>query len=103
MPEVRDAHAVPDDPQREWGIAEAKQRFSEVVRAAEEEPQMIYNRNRRVAAVIGGEALDCFLDWRARQGRTLAAAFDELRELATGEGFELEVPPRADRLNPFAE
>jgi prevent-host-death family protein len=85
-----------------WGVAEAKQRFSEVVRAAEEEPQMIYNRDRRVAAVVGGEALKGFLGWQARQGRTLAAAFDELRDLAAEEGFELEVPPRRDRDNPFA-
>lgn len=88
-----------------WGIAEAKQRFSEVVRAAEEEPQMIYNRKRRTAAVIGGETLDAFLSWREEHaGRSLAGAFDELRRLAAeaGEDLVLDVPPRRDRTNPFA-
>lgn len=89
-----------------WGIAEAKQRFSEVVRAAEEEPQMIHNRKRRTAAVIGGETLDSFLAWREEHaGRSLAGAFAELRRLAAeaGEDLVLAVPPRRDRPNPFAE
>lgn len=90
-------------PEPAWGIAEAKQRFSEVVRAAGEEPQMIYNRDRRVAAVVGGEVLESFLGWHARQGRSLAAAFGELRQLAAEEGFELEVPPRRDRPDPFGD
>lgn len=90
--------------QGRWGIAEAKQRFSEVVRAAEEEVQMIYNRERRVAAVVGGPALDAFLDWHRRhRGRTLADAFAELRALAAADGFTFEAPPRRDRPNPFAE
>lgn len=91
------------DERGRWGIAEAKQRFSEVVRAAEEEVQMIYNRDRRVAAVVGGTALDAFLDWHERhRGRTLADAFSELRGLAAEEGFAFEAPPRRDRANPFA-
>lgn len=86
-----------------WGIAEAKQRFSEVVRAAQEEPQMIYNRDRLVAAVVGGESLPGFLEWHQQHaGRSLADAFAELRRLAAEEGFEITVPPRRDRANPFA-
>lgn len=87
-----------------WGIAEAKQRFSEVVRAAQEEPQMIYNRDRLVAAVVGGEALPGFLSWHETQsGRSVADAFAELRRLAAEEDFELVAPPRRDRANPFAD
>jgi len=85
-----------------WGIAEAKQGFSEVVRAAEEEPQMIFNRDRRVAAVIGGETLTRFLGWREAQGRSVADLFGEVRELAAEEGFELEVPERRDRPDPWS-
>lgn len=93
-----------EEKQERWGIAEAKQRFSEVVRAAEEEVQMIYNRDRRVAAVVGGTTLDAFLDWHQRHaGRTLADAFAELRGLAAEEGFTFEAPPRRDRANPFAD
>lgn len=36
----------------EWSVAEAKQGFSEMLRRAESRPQMIYRRNRLVAAVI---------------------------------------------------
>lgn len=87
-----------------WGIAEAKQRFSEVVRAAQEEPQMIYNRDRLVAAVVGGEVLPGFLSWHeTRSERSLADAFTELRRLAAEEDFELVVPPRRDRANPFSD
>jgi len=92
------------DERGRWGIAEAKQRFSAVVRASQEEAQMIYNRDRRVAAVLGGTTLDAFLDWHERhRGRTLADAFAELRGLAAEEGFTFEAPPRRDRANPFAD
>jgi hypothetical protein len=65
---------------------------------------MIYNRDRLVAAVVGGESLPGFLDWhQQRAGRSLADAFAELRRLAAAEGFELTVPPRRDRANPFAD
>ena len=99
-----DTNTAPPDRQdaASWGIAEAKQGFSEVVRAAEEEPQMIFNRDRRVAAVIGGEALTSFLGWREKQGRSIAELFGEVRELAEGEGFELEVPKRRDRPDPWS-
>ena len=90
-------------PEATWGIAEAKQRFSAVVRAAEEEVQMIYNRDRRVAAVVGGTTLDAFLGWHERhRGRSLADAFAELRGLAAEDGFTFEAPVRSDRANPFA-
>ena len=35
-----------------WSIAQAKQRFSELLRQAAEAPQLIFNRERMVAAVI---------------------------------------------------
>ena len=66
---------------------------------------MIYNRDRLVAAVVGGSALAELLDWRERRtGESLASAFAGLRALAAevGEpGWELEVPDRRDRPTPF--
>jgi prevent-host-death family protein len=53
----------------DWKIAEAKQRFSEVVRAAEDEPQRIYNRNELVAAVVSAAEIKEFLTWRDRHRR----------------------------------
>jgi prevent-host-death family protein len=90
-----------------WNIAQAKQRFSEVVKQAAEEPQLIYNRNQPVAAVIGAEEFAAFEEWRKARSkpRTLADEFEELRQLMRAEGFEggLELPPRSDRPNAFVE
>lgn len=87
-----------------WKVAEAKQKFSEVVRAAEEKPQWIYNRDRLVAAVVPAEDLEQFIAWRKQKDRaSIADAFAELRRICTEESYELETPERKNRPNPFAE
>jgi antitoxin (DNA-binding transcriptional repressor) of toxin-antitoxin stability system len=86
-----------------WKVADAKQRFSEVVRAAGEEPQLIFNRDRLVAAVVEPELLEEFLAWRREVDRpSLAEAFSELRRLCAEEDYTFEIPSREDRPNPFA-
>lgn len=86
-----------------WGIARARGRFSELLEAAAGEPQHLYNRGRRVGVVIGPDEYASFQQWKAAQRRrTLFDAFAELRELGREEGFELVIPPRRDRPNPFA-
>lgn len=85
-----------------WNIAQAKQRFSQVVKQAATEPQLIYHRSRLVAAVIDAEAFNAFNQWRERQGaKTLGEAFAELRVLAAGDENPLPVPERRDRPNSF--
>jgi len=87
-----------------WKISEAKQNFSEVVKSAAAEPQLIFNRKRLVAAVVDGETLVAFEDWRAgRELASLADRFAKLRTLIAGEDYDLEVPERRDRANAFAE
>ncbi len=90
-----------------WNIAQAKQHFSEVVKQAAAEPQLIYNRNQPVAAVICAEEFAAFEDWRKTQARprTLADELEELRELMQTDGFAdgFELPPRTDRPNAFVE
>lgn len=89
-----------------WKIAEAKQRFSEVVRAAEGEPQRIYNRNELVAAVVGAAEIQDFLAWRERQQKgSLADSIRKLGRVCAEEGYTLEIPSRnaRSRPNPFAE
>lgn len=87
-----------------WNIAQAKQRFSEVVKQAAVEPQLIYNRDRLVAAVIDAEDFGAFQTWRQRQGaKTLGEAFAELRALAAGDENPLPLPERRDRPNAFLE
>ena len=86
-----------------WKIGEAKQRFSEVVRATEEGPQRIYNRDRLVAAVVAPEDLEEFLSWRERRQVPLLSALGELNRVCSEEGYSLDLPDREDRHNPFAE
>ncbi|HVS00706.1 MAG TPA: type II toxin-antitoxin system Phd/YefM family antitoxin [Thermoanaerobaculia bacterium] len=87
-----------------WKIAEAKQRFSELVKAAEDEPQWIYNRDKLVAAMVPAETLKEFLDWRhEKEGRTLGDAFAELRRICEEEDYTLDIPARQERPNPFAD
>lgn len=87
-----------------WSIAEAKQKFSDVVRRAGQEPQLIFNRDRMVAAVVDPQTFEAFRAWRERdQSRTLADAFAELRQIAKEKAYALELPARSDRRNAFAE
>lgn len=79
-----------------WNIAQAKQQFSEVVRLSVEEPQMIYNRDRCVAAVIDAESFKAFDEWRKKSARkTLGEEFAELRRIAAEENYEWPTLPRS--------
>jgi len=88
-----------------WKVAQAKQRFSEVLRAASEEPQRIYKRHQLVAMIVAGETFEEFRRWQQRsQRRSIAEEFAELRAIAAEEGgWELPLPDRVDRPNAFAE
>jgi prevent-host-death family protein len=88
----------------EWKIAEARQKFSELVKAAQDEPQWIYNRDKLVAAMVPAETLRELLDWRRqRQERTVGEAVEELRRICEEEDYTLEIPPRQERPNPFPD
>jgi len=84
-----------------WKIGSAKQRFSEVLRKAQEAPQPIHNRERLVATVIGPEDSRLFAEWRARQKAPMSELLLEVRQIAAEENDELRVPRRADRPNAF--
>jgi hypothetical protein len=88
----------------QWRIAEAKERFSEMLRAAGEEPQLILNRDRLVAAVIDPETFRAFEEWRHREKESsIEDAFAELRQIHGDDEYILEVPPRWNRPNAFAD
>ena len=87
-----------------WKLEDAEQKFSELIHAAVEEPQLIYDQNQLVAAVVKADVFQEFLAWHQEaQKASLANAFAELRELCLEENYLLETPPRRDRPNPFAE
>lgn len=82
----------------DWNIAEAKQRLSEVVRAAEHGAQRLCRRGRPVAAVIDIESYARFEEWQASTARrTIGDDLAEVRQLCAEEGYELHVPARSDR------
>jgi prevent-host-death family protein len=87
-----------------WKIGQAKQRFSEVVRRAATEPQLICNRERVVAAVIDAGAAERLETMRASASqRSIADAFEEFRELVKRERYVLKIPSRRSRRNAFAD
>ena len=86
-----------------WKVADAKQRLSELLRSAAEEPQTIYSRSRPVAVVVAGATFEEFRVWQAeRKARTVGAAFAELRSLTKGSPYVLVVPKRRNRRNAFS-
>ncbi len=85
-----------------WTTTEAKQHFSDVVRRASREPQIIVSRGRPVATVIGADELDALLAWRAgRTARPLGETLAEAGHICEEEGYSLKLPERADRPNPL--
>ena len=81
-----------------WRVGEAKQRLSELLRETANEPQMVYSRDRLVAAVISAELFEEFAAWRdERRRRTLGQSFDELREVCREEEYALDTGEREDR------
>ncbi len=81
-----------------WKIGQAKQRFSEVVRRAGKEPQIIENRNRPVAAIIAAEDVEPYLAWKKeRRRRSMRELIEEAQRICGRDGYTLEIPPRTDR------
>lgn len=87
-----------------WNIAQAKQRFSDLLRQSAAAPQLIYNRKRLVAAVIDAEAYRAFTEWSERaSGLTLAAEFAELRQILSDEDVTRPPVRRSTRPNALVE
>ena len=81
-----------------WRVGEAKQRLSELLRESASEPQMVYSRDRLVAAVISAEEFEEFRAWREERRRgTLGRSFDEVREICREEAYAFDAGERGDR------
>ena len=85
-----------------WNVANAKQKLPQLLRQSEEGPQLIYNRDRFVAAVIPAAAYEAFLAWQESQG-SLWNDFSQLQKICAEEDYSLEIPPRLNRPNPFGD
>jgi len=81
-----------------WKIAEAKQKFSELIHSTLKEPQLIYNRDRLVAVMIKAAEYQEFLTWRESQIQTsMAESLQELQNLCAEDNYTLFVPARQNR------
>jgi hypothetical protein len=84
----------------QWKVAQAKQRLSEVLRHAAQEPQEILNREELVAVVLGKKDLNAFREWqREHASPSLAEALKVAQRICKEEGYELPPSPRVDREN----
>jgi hypothetical protein len=86
-----------------WKVAEAKQKFSEVLRRAALAPQLIHNRDRVVGAVIGPEDVRALLALRSQGRSPLVDALREARQICEEDEEDLVIAPRADRPNSLFE
>ncbi len=82
----------------EWNVGEAKQQFSEVLRRSETAPQLIYRRNRLIAAVV---AVDEASAEAITRRRTIGERFQEARELFRSENYRLPEVRRRSRPDDF--
>ena len=82
----------------EWNVGDAKQQFSELLRRSQRQPQLIYRRNRLIAAVV---AVDEEKAATLVEPVTLADRFDEIRATFRQEKARLPVTRRRDRRNDF--
>lgn len=87
-----------------WTVAEARQKFSELLRLAAREPQPIYNRSQPVAAVVDMATYEEFVAWRSRASApSIGEAFADLRRLLAEEDGTFHATARRDRDNAFLE
>ena len=87
-----------------WRIAKAKQSFSKLISATQDEPQLIYNRDRLVAAVIEAGTFEEFQDWRKHHRRpSVADGALKVRQACDQEDYVFEQPSRESRPNPFTD
>jgi hypothetical protein len=81
-----------------WTIEQANLHFSELLQAAQTEPQVVFYQHQLVAAVINAPTFQAFEHWHKQSSQqSLASAFEELRQICREENYELELPPRQDR------
>jgi|SRR5437773_3654905 antitoxin (DNA-binding transcriptional repressor) of toxin-antitoxin stability system len=83
-----------------WKVAEAKQKFSELLRRAAESPQIVQNRDRLAGAVLGAKDARAFLEFYGRKKAPLREALREAQRICEEEGEDFVPPPRKDRPNP---
>ena len=90
---------------RRWSVAEAKARLSEVVHEAGKEPQVIENRGREVAVVLGIDEYDRLraIESEAAPRTRWAEFLRHSEQLRSEGGAELVESVREPRPSPFED
>lgn len=88
-----------------WSVAEAKSRFSAVIRSTELEPQVIENRGREVAVLVNIETWREMHEQRAgpRWPERLARFLVLSEEIGRAQDIELDAPARQSRPSPWVD
>ena len=87
-----------------WEIEEAQQQFPEIIDASGATPQLIYERDRLVVAIIRADLFQEFLTWQQKQQPiSLVEALEELHQICLEENYTFQIPQHSDRANPFME
>lgn len=84
-----------------WTVAEARDKFADLLQNANKEPQSIFNRNRFVAVVVDAETFEAFKAWQKERRQGIASAFDELNDICQEDDYSLDIPKRKNRSTPF--
>lgn len=85
-----------------WTIAKAKNKFSELIRNAQKEPQLVYNRDKLIAAIISAEEYNEIQSIKVKeQKKTLLDFFNEFKDACIKEHYTLEIPKRINRKDQF--
>jgi prevent-host-death family protein len=79
-----------------WTVAEARDKFADLLQNATKEPQSIFNRNRFVAAVVDAETFEAFEAWQKERRQSVAGAFDELSAICQEDDYRLEPKSLSD-------
>jgi prevent-host-death family protein len=90
---------------RHWSVAEAKASLSRVLHDAEHAPQVIEKRGEVVAVVVSIDAYRRALgdpDQQRAEGAPWREFLAKSAELRAGGGFDLALPGREERLDPFS-
>ena len=76
-----------------WKIEEAQQQFPEIIDASSATPQLIYERDHPVVAVIRADLFQEFLTWQQKQQPIpLVEALEELHQTCFEENYTFEIP-----------
>jgi len=86
-----------------WKVADAKQRFSELIRRSREEPQLVQRRDELVAVVVAPETWERARESTDKSHSTLGESAAAVRRILVEEDYVLQPGERSDRPNPFAE